>query len=458
MSNIPEILKTGALSTTTQGETYTEVLEPVTFNSNSGCRFTLKGEGILNHSSKLVLGIDTNASVTRAIFPPNVGIGSLIKRATLKVGGKTICETDDWNHLHAMKSVFITNQNNKEREVYMSSRCMNHEFTYKTSNASSASNSDSEAGHYTLSYGQYPSMNGLVQETQAKLFQLVSKKPTFMIDMRDLFPFFRAGHQLPLYLMNESIHVDLTFEQDPHRVVCAKDETNFGKTFNIIESECKLLQDIIVYDGEVMETLRQTHSDISFTFLDYQLTKTALTVAQARDIQRNLGGSGRMVQHVIWCLNDEGSASILSDGKLLNKYAAIAPNTGGTFTSNIKYNDEFVYPLDQVNFGKHFHNLMNAEGGIPYVTRDEYGNQSDGLATAAVALFEKYTPSGELGSNFFYNAVNLNKGERVNSVGVQLVAKWEDAPAFTGTGTLRAWIGVLKTVQIKDGVTETFFV
>lgn len=457
MSKIPEILKTGALSTTTQGETYTEVLEPVTFSQTS-CRFTLKGEGILNHSSKLVLGIDTNASVTRAIFPPNVGIGSLIKRATLKVGGKTICETDDWNHLHAMKSIFISSQNNKEREVYMSSRCMHHDFAYETSNASSASNSDSEASAYTLSYGKYPSMNGLVQETQAKLFQFTAEKPTFMIDMRDLFPFFRAGHQLPLYLMNESIHVDLTFEQDPHRVVLSRDETNFGKAFNILEAECKLLQDIIVYDGEVMESLKETHSDIAFTYVDYQLTKTAVTVAQARDIQRNLGGAGRMVQHVIWMLGDDGNASTLSDGKLLNKYVAIAPTGTGTFTSNIKYNDEFVYPLDQVNFGKHFHNLMNAEGAIPYVTRGEYGNQSDALAGGTLAKFEQYSPDDELAENFFYNAINLNKGERVNSVGLQLVAKYEDAPAFTGTGTLRAWIGVLKTVQIKDGFTECYFV
>jgi hypothetical protein len=457
MSNIPEILKTGSLSTTTAGQTYTEVLEPVTFNSNSGCRFTLKAEGILNHSSKLVLGIDTNASVTRALFPPNVGIGSLIKRATLKVGGKTICETDDWNHLHAMKSVFITSQNNKEREVYMSSRCMNHEFAYKTSNASSASNSDSEASKYTLSYGQYPSMDGLVQETLVKTFQLVSNKPTFMIDMRDLFPFFAAGHQFPTYLVTESIHVDLTFEQDPFRVVCNASETHFGKSFNILQSECKLLQDIIVYDGEIMEQLRQSNNNIAFTYLDYQLTKTAVTQAQARDIQRNLGGAGRMVQNVLWCLTDEGSASTISDASLLNKYRAIAPATTGTFTSNIKYNDEFLYPLDQVNFGKHFHNLMHAEGGIPYVTRAEYGNQSGGLADAALAKFEKHDPQDNLAENFFYCGANLNKGERVNSVGLQLIAKYEDTPAFVGTGTLRAWIGVLKTVTISNGVTEVEF-
>lgn len=457
MSNIPEILKTGALSTTTAGETYTEVIEPVTF-SDSQCRFTLKNEGILNHSSKLVLALDTNASVTKAFFAPNVGIGSIIKRATLTIGSKKICETDSWNHLQSMKSTFISNQNNKEREVFMSGRCMNHEFAYESSSASSASNSNSEADAYTLSYGKYPLLLGQVQETKVKTFQEINSKPSFMIDMRDLFQFFKAGHQLPLYLMSESIHIDLTFEKDPFRVVLAADQTNFGKTFAVNRNECKILQDIIVYDGAIMEELRASHSDISFGFTDYQLTETSVTVDQARDFQRNLGGAGRMVDEVIWQLTDEGSASTLSDGQLLNKYRAIAPTGAGTFTSNIKYNDEFVYPLDQDNFGKHFHNLMRAEGGIPYVSRDEYSNQGNGLAVAGLALFEKYSPQVSLAENFFYNGVKLVAGERVNSVGLQLIAKYVDAPAFLGKGIIRAWIGVRKQVQIKDGITECYFV
>ncbi len=460
-SSIPEILRTGALSTTTSGETYTEVIEPTVF-SDTQCRFTLKNEGILNHSSKLVLGVSNNASVSRAFFPPNVGIGSLIKRATLRVGSKTICETDDWNHLQAMKSAFISNQNNKEREVFLSGRCINHEFAYETSNASSASNSNSKASHYTLSYGKYPTVSGLVQSTTVKSFQLAENNPTFMIDMRDLFPFFRAGHQLPLYLMTESIFIDLTFEPDPFRLVQSVGNASiqFGEKFSISRNECKILQDIIVYDGNVMEELREDHSDISFSYPDYQLTKTTVTVESARNIQRNLGGAGRMVTDVMWQITNQGNASVLNDSSLLNKYRAIAPTGTGTMTSNIKYNDEFVYPLDQVNYGKHFHNLMKSEGGIPYVTRDEYSNQGNGLATEATAKFEGYDPSFELGKNFFYNAVKLNDGDRVNSVGLQLTAAYADLPAFnaSGTGVLRAWISVMKQVTIKNGITESVYI
>ena len=460
MSNIPEILKNCALSTTTAGETYTEVIEPVTFSDTGQCRFTLKNEGILNHASKLVLGVDTNASVARAFFPPNVGIGSLIKRATLSIGSKTICETDDWNHLQAMKSVFISNQNNKEREVYMSGRCINHEFCYETSSASSASNSNSEASNYTLSYGKYPTVTGLAQATQVKSFQLAANKPTFMIDMRDLFSFFRAGHNLPLYLMDESIHIDLTFEQDPFRMSLAENSASnvFGKSFPILRTECKILQDIIIYDGNVMEELRNSHKDISFTYSDYQLTKTSVTQAQARNVTRNLGGAGRMVTDVIWQLTDEGNASVLSDASLLNKYKSLSPDGTGTMTSNIKFNDEFVYPLDQTNFGKHFHNLMKSEGGIPYVSRDEYSNQGVGLAGSAKATFEAYNPSTQLGESFFYNGVKIPGNDRINSVGLQLIVQYNDIPAVVGNTVLRAWIAVMKTVQIKDGITDVYFV
>jgi hypothetical protein len=460
MSNIPEILKNCALSTTTAGETYTEVIEPVTFSDTGQCRFTLKNEGILNHSSKLVLGVDTNASVARAFFPPNVGIGTLIKRATLSIGSKTICETDDWNHLQAMKSIFISNQNNKEREVFMSGRCINHEFCYETSSASSASNSNSSADSYTLSYGKYPDVTGQIQATKVKSFQLAANKPTFMIDMRDLFPFFRAGHQLPLYLMSESIHIDLTFEQDPFRMSITKNSASnvFGKSFPILRNECKILQDIIIYDGDVMQELRDSHKKISFTYSDYQLTKTSVTVEQAKNITRNLGGAGRLVTDVIWQLSDEGNASTLSDGSLLNKYKSITPTGTGTMTSNIKFNDTFVYPLDQTNFGKHFHNLMKSEGGIPYVSRDEYSNQGNGLAAGTLATFEVYDPSTSLGKSFFYNGVKIPGNDRVNSVGIQLIAQYTDLPALVGNGVLRAWIAVMKTVEIEDGITNVLYV
>ena len=100
---------------------------------------------------------------------------------------------------------------------------------------------------------------------------------------------------------------------------------------------------------------------------------------------------------------------------------------------------------------------MYAEGGIPYVTRSEYGPQSTGLAGDTLAKFEKYSPLDNLAENFFYCGANLNKGERVNSVGLQLIAKYQNSPSFVGTGTLRAWIGVLRTVTISNGITEVQF-
>ena len=372
--SIPDILCTGALKTTTAGETYTEVIESITF-SETGCRFQLKNEGILNHSSKLVLGLVNNASVDRAFFPPNLGVNSLISRATLKIGSKTICETADWNSLQSLKSTFISSQNNKEREAYMSSRCMNYDFVYKRSNASSASNSDSDADAYTLSYGKYPLIEGssIVQKTTVFDFQLLANDPTFMIDMRDLFPFFKAGHQLPLYLMTESVFIDLTFEVDPFRTVVSNGAAaeQYTKKFLFDRNQCKILQDIIVYDGEVMEGLRQQNDSISFTYEDHQLTKTSVTVDQA--------------------------------SSLLNKYNALTPDGfSETLTSNVKFNDTFLYPLDQVNTSKHFHNFMRAEGGVPYITRSAYGSQGGDFADANQATFEGYDPELEIEANMSF--------------------------------------------------------
>ena len=460
--SIPDILCTGALKTTTAGETYTEVIESITF-SETGCRFQLKNEGILNHSSKLVLGLVNNASVDRAFFPPNVGVNSLISRATLKIGSKTICETADWNSLQSLKSTFISSQNNKEREAYLSSRCMNYDFVYKRSNASSASNSDSDADAYTLSYGKYPLIEGssIVQKTTVFDFQLMANDPTFMIDMRDLFPFFKAGHQLPLYLMTESVFIDLTFEVDPFRTVVSNGAAaeQYTKKFLFDRNQCKILQDIIVYDGEVMEGLRQQNDSISFTYEDHQLTKTSVTVDQASSFIRNLGGNGRMVTNLFYMITDEGTDKSISNSALLNKYNALTPDGfSETLTSNIKFNDTFLYPLDQVNTSKHFHNFMRAEGGVPYITRSAYGSQGGDFADANQATFEGYDPELEIEANMSFHGDKLTVGERINTNGIQLQAAWSDLEAFTGSGTIRAWISVMKTVEIKDGITEVYYV
>ena len=92
---IPDLLKIGAVQTNLQMEVDTDVIDPVVQNSKF-IRFTLQNKGILHSHSKIQFGyklpITPQAAANDAWMPINIGIASLIQRATLRIGNQTIGE------------------------------------------------------------------------------------------------------------------------------------------------------------------------------------------------------------------------------------------------------------------------------------------------------------------------------------------------------------------------------
>ena len=110
---IPDLMKLGEIQTDMAQVVTTDIIEPSVV-SDSFARFTLdRRVGFLHSNSKIALSVVplTNA---KAYFPLNIGVGSLIQRAVLKIGQRTISETQDFAHLHAYSSLFLTNENNKK--------------------------------------------------------------------------------------------------------------------------------------------------------------------------------------------------------------------------------------------------------------------------------------------------------------------------------------------------------
>ena len=92
MSNVPDLLRVGTIPDNTEIEVETDILDSVVFNQ-SFCRFQLQNKGILHSNSKISISASlTSASSSRAFYPAGVGVHSLIERAVLKAGTKTICE------------------------------------------------------------------------------------------------------------------------------------------------------------------------------------------------------------------------------------------------------------------------------------------------------------------------------------------------------------------------------
>ena len=108
----------------------------------------------------------------------------------------------------------------------------------------------------------------------------------------------------------------------------------------------------------------------------------------------NVGGAGRLVTKLFTVLSDDN----ITKNSVLGNYHSMSMDrlyTGtstarynGVLTSNVKYNDHFLYPVDVENSAQQFHYLTGAEGMVPFVQREEYNFEGKGLS---LGKFSGYT-------------------------------------------------------------------
>jgi len=501
-NQIPDIIKIGSVPSDTSIDVETSILEPVSF-SQSQCHFVLENKGILHSNSRITFALD-NASLggtgnlEHAFFPPGVGVHSLLQRVRLAIGGKTISEIEDFNEFMAYESIFIAPETAKEREQVFSGRvansvrpCLNERVDVigKYQNASnSASNQESvfEARSQTIDNGMDLDYDGdariagglaLNIDPQPTKFvyswqnQNNNNHPVFSVLLADLFPFLKMN-QLPLYMIDEQVSITLTFEPkvwegyaDPppnpgSRRISKTSLRNAPKReANIDQNQVKLIADYIYYPQEMMMAYQAANQDMSFTYVDYQFVKRTVAPADmssAGGLIQNLGGAGRIVNKVFVGLQDSDN----DDNHLLNKYHAknpdISATTAGQVTTNLRYNDLFLFPIDVSNYARHFHNVFSAEGRMPHLPRGWYCGEGaqitgskDDNDPAAYCQFEEYGDLDSLDGFFFWTAYRLNRNERVNSRGIEL---YDRRVTNDDTLLLHAYLQVVRLASLKQGV------
>ena len=205
-----ESLKIGEIPTDSETMDYdTEVLDPVINGGGSAgsnfVRFVIPNKGILHSFSKITLGISSGTGA--GALPANIGVHSLVQRATLRIGTSIIAEIDDFSYYMAYKSVFIHNPINMERETYTTSRIINNDIFYDNT---ATSESNINASGYALSTTvQYEvEANGIDAELLVQRELKTGAGSVFAISIADLFPMLRE-HQLPLYLINDQVSIEL---------------------------------------------------------------------------------------------------------------------------------------------------------------------------------------------------------------------------------------------------------
>jgi hypothetical protein len=533
---IPDLLKIGAIQSDTEMNVVTDVLEPVVQN-NSFMRFAFQNKGILHSMSKINFGL-LNADQS-CIFPLNVGVYSLIQRVSLKIGAKTICEIDDFNYFMGYKSLFVGNEAMKEREQVLTGRIMNFGLEYWSQTIGAAGKfqwgvrNTGDEGTPNTNYTQKgqnvvgnslaqfigidngfdsmlatttqngaPESGGLVTRcflnkvgtgmgppvtSGRAIFQSAfwtelkrddaDDLPSFQVSIADLCPFLRVN-QLPLYMMDELVELELQLSDSADRVFSG----SAGDTVQIDTSQTQLIADYIYYPQDMMVAYQNANPNLTFTYVDYRLSKFSVASAggqMSTDMTiRNVGGAGRIITRVFFGVEnlDRGTADLFCS------YNAVAPartylatvtnanyagQTSGKATINLKYNDNFLFPIDVDNSARHFHNTAECEGLVPFTTRECYSRQGQSLTpsefrvasgTATHVGGNGVPIDTNLSGQQFYVGLKLGDNERINSRGIELYYQTTgsgDGDAgpnnFTNGALQRVWLETIRQVSLTKG-------
>ena len=473
--NVPDLLRVSPMDTSTATDVETSILDPAV-QSNTFCRFVFLNKGILHSHSKIALSL-TKPDTNSRFYAPQLGIQQLISRCALKVGTKTLQEIDGYNFMSAYKSMFINNEHQKEREQVQSGRCIAHEFRYNDStDTTGGSVNNTEAFTYGLSNGrEYNSASGasfigVAGDLRVHEWADIKNEPVFQIALSELFPMLKQN-QLPLYMMSEQVSVELHF--DPDNVNRCQAKNGLGTIpYLIDQTQTKLIADYIYYPQDMMDAYAAANQTITMNHFDYRHSKVSVssTTDDGQTRIRNLGGAGRIVTKVITGLQSDHT---LSDRETTNKFHSIAPKRdyvfgqdpavgreNGSLTVNVKYNDRFLYPIDVTNPARQFHNTAQAEGMVPFVTREEYAAEGVALSNDKYMGYIMNTGDGGGGANtgilgrFNWQSYRLNRNERVNTRGIEYYYKY-DGLSNGSTYTQRSWLELAKLTTLSGGYVTT---
>lgn len=471
MSVVPDLIKLSQVPVNFASKIETDLLEPVVQQDGSAtgdgfCRFDLQRKGFLHSQSKLFISLRPAAGATANYLPPNIGIGSVIKRATLKVGNQVLNEISDWSSLHVIKSAEIDNENNVERELYTTGRYLNHKWLYR--GTASTATTFPTAERYGLDIGREYGDRQTSLQRDLKMIPFANydgdtptECPTYQVDLSDLFPFLKT-HSLPLYMIQDQLSIELTWAPKTDKRLCRRPLV--GATEVSIElTDLKFCADYIFYtDSDMMTRYQEANPVIEFAFPDYRLSKNSLTQAQLRDgVVRNLGMANRQVSRVLTLVSDDATATDSILGPYHGRYPSRASATqkAGPVVVNYRYNDRFEFPTSKRNPAEHFTHFTQSES-IPFVSREEYSREQRGLTDYYTFEGHDQASAAGLPGQFFMLGTRLTNG-RVGQRGIELHLQMGDAAnpmavPVDGVYTARSFCEYMRLARLESGMFSVF--
>ena len=281
--------------------------------------------------------------------------------------------------------MWLSNDINKQREQYSTGRILNYNFL--------TDSKGNKATSYALDNGREYFSGTAGTGLHAHNFQVISNartdlSPTFVVNLAELFPFLKARNRIPLFMLgNDRLQIELFFSSTTDARVCLSsgDDADTGKPFLINQNEVQLIADHIFIPGG-MDAWREAHKDEDYGYTEMVVSKHQITTTTATNNRRNIGGAGRQALRVyagVVCdvtdKDDVVANKVKGDLSILNKYVSESnmrnEDIHVELTSNLFYNERFLFPQSITNSARQYHNLKDASSKIVYCTRSTYADE-----------------------------------------------------------------------------------
>jgi len=472
----PNFMNLKSLPVNTAQKIESDVLESLTF-SQSEAVWEFAPKGFLHPGTKISIGLKANGANG---FPYlGTGIYSLIRRAVLRTtAGRVICDTDAFSYLENLKTLAIKNSAQKEREQYLSGKCVDFEVIYDES--SSTKSTDGYGLSNGREYNQSAPTTTEPKGLSPKQFSRNNNTPIYSVALHQLFPYLKEGNQLPLYLMpNERVQVVLFWDDndganDNKNRLAIQNGGTAGVAVEIDRSECKVIADYVFFDGEAMAQFAEDNKELTFSYFDYRLSTQSLDASDADVLKnrpvtqpvRNIGGQGMFVTKVYAGYENPNH----NEAQILGKFSAVGMDVtaGGDarqdLESNLFLNSQFMYPQTITNNARQYHNLKETLGMVPFCTRQAYSGEGVGglITNGKNGDYAGRHQDTSLTHKFFYQGF-LTRGlnQRVDPRGIDLHLK-APLPSLNGETkknyNQRAWLEIRRYATIIDGHLECYYV
>ncbi len=367
MSGLPDVLNVKPMATIDTMNIDTNILDPIVINSGFA-RFVLERKGILDAGSTFsITAHPVAAGDDKCHLPVKTGAHALIKRAVLKVGTKVLAHSDDYAYYQTVRRAFKTNEEKAQKDLV------------KVGSLDVMCPDNQGLGLYQMKDLNYTAdATGLAPQA-VRLRTAEASGPVFQIKLSDLFPMMR-NMMLPLYLIDQQVSVELTFNQQANGTqgLTAVFEDGYGgdTSVSIGQSNVKFLADYLTYQDERMDaTAKMVMSDkgLSLPYEDVVLTSSNVAAANPApgagvvnkvDLNRDLGLSGRNVRAVV--LHD----SVQGGENLVGNYGSRAYHIPDEY--NFRINDQLVYSRSVVNEERKQNQLADVFGTNINCLNSEY--------------------------------------------------------------------------------------